>query len=43
MHPEPNSRPASSSRSLLPVSLDAKPDFATLIWNSEADGKEATR
>jgi hypothetical protein len=43
MHPEPNSRPASSSGSYLPTSLDANPDFAALTWGSETDGKEATR
>ena len=43
MHPEPNSRPASSSGSRLPASLDVNPDFAILIWDSEADGKEATQ
>lgn len=43
MHPEPNSRPASSFGFRLPASRNANPDFAVLIWNSEADGKEATR
>ena len=43
MHPEPNSRPASFFGSRLPASLDANRDFAALIWDSEADGKEATQ
>jgi hypothetical protein len=43
MHPEPNSRPASSSVSRMPVSPDASPNIAALIRDNEADGKEATR